>query len=97
MMVNKEEAAGKARENLTKLLSGMRFQFSTNVLVANGESFWSVLKRESAATDLVMLGLNKPGNDFTDYYDKLKQNTRDIKTKIFVLAAQDVSFKEVLM
>jgi hypothetical protein len=97
MMVKKEEAADKARENLTSLLSGMRIRFNTSVLVAENESFWSVLRNESATTDLVMLGLNKPGTDFASYYETLKKNTEALHAKIFVLAAQDVSFKDVLM
>jgi hypothetical protein len=96
MLVKTEEAALIAKKNLTNLLSGMRIDFNTKVLVSKNESFWSILKLESSNSDLVMLGLRAPDNDFSCYFENLKKNTKSIKKKIFVLASQDIEFKDVL-
>lgn len=96
MLVKTDEAATVARKNLTELLSGMRVNFNTKVIVSKKQSFWDILKIESATSDLVMLGLKAPDDNFGDYFDSLKQNTKSIKKKIFVLASQDIEFKDVL-
>lgn len=96
MVVSTEEAAGKAKENLSALLSRMRIGFQYQILIAGGESFWDILNRESAASDMVMMGLAPPDGDFIPYYSKLKEQTRHLPTKVFVLAAQDIEFEEVL-
>lgn len=96
MVVKTDEAAKTAHKNLTELLSGMRIDFHTKVLVAKNQSFWDILKIESANSDLVMLGLKTPDKDFSDYFENLKENTKNLKKKIFVLASQDIEFKDVL-
>lgn len=96
MVVQSEEAAKGARENLTNILTGMRVGFKTQVLVSNGKVFWDILKEESADSDMVMLGLKHPDSKFAEYYKQLKENTKSIKNKIFVLASQDIEFTDIL-
>ncbi len=96
MLVKSDEAAKLAQKNLTDLLSGMRVNFRTKVLVSKNESFWSILKIESSNSDLVMFGLKTPDDNFAEYFDCLKENTKSLKRKIFVLASQDIEFKDVL-
>ncbi len=96
MVAATNDAANIAQKNLAELLSGMRVNFSTKVLVSKGEIFWDILKKESSSSDLVMLGLKTPDKDFGDYFEKLKENTKDLNRKIFVLASQDIEFKDVL-
>lgn len=96
MVVPTEEAAKGARKNLTNILAGMRIGFRTQVIVSNGRIFWDILNQESAKIDMVMLGLKAPDEDFSNYYKQLKENTKDIKNKIFVLASQDIEFKDIL-
>ena len=96
MVVPTEEAAKGARTNLRNVLTGMRVGFDSQVLISNGRNFWDILKEESANCDMVMLGLKTPDNDFNEYYSTLKENTKDITNKIFVLASQDIEFKDVL-
>jgi amino acid transporter len=91
-----EEAAKGARKNLTDILAGMRIGFKTQVIVSNGKIFWDILNEESAACDMVMLGLKAPDEDFSNYYKQLKENTKNIKNKVFVLASQDIEFKDIL-
>lgn len=96
MLVETDEAANIARKNLMELLSGMRVNFHTKVIVSKNRSFWNILETESINTDLVMLGLKTPDKDFADYFENLKENTKNLKKKIFVLASQDIEFKDVL-
>jgi len=96
MAVPSEEAANGARQNLTNILTKMRVGFNTNVLISNGRNFWNILKEESADSDMVMIGLKHPDKEFSAYYRLLKENTKDIPNKIFVLASQDIEFKDVL-
>lgn len=96
MVVPSKSAADIANNNLTAMLSNMRIGFKTRVIVSKGEIFWDILKRESANSDLVMLGLKTPDQNFSTYFEKLKSDTIDLKRKIFVLAAQDIEFKDVL-
>lgn len=96
MVVKSEDAAETAKNNLTQILSSMRVDFHSKVLVSKNESFWNILKVESANSDLVMLGLKSPDDDFGDYFEKLKENTKSLQKKIFVLASQDIEFKDVL-
>ena len=42
------------------------------------------------------MGLAMPEDDFKAYYSTLKERTRHLPTKVFVLAAQDIEFEEVL-
>ena len=96
MAVPTEEAANGARQNLTNILTEMRVGFNTHVLISNGRNFWNILKEESADSDMVMIGLKHPDEEFSAYYRILKENTKDIPNKIFVLASQDIEFKDVL-
>lgn len=96
MVVKTEEAASTANKNLTNLLSGMRVNFNTQVLVSKDRSFWDILKTESANSDLVMLGLKTPDENFAEYFENLKKNTKYLQRKIFVLASQDIEFEDVL-
>jgi solute carrier family 12 (sodium/potassium/chloride transporter), member 2 len=96
MVVATDEAALMAQDNLSEMFSKMRVDFNIKVLVSNGGNFWDILKTESANSDLVMLGLKTPDKDFSDYFEKLKENTKQLKQKIFVLASQDIEFKDVL-
>jgi hypothetical protein len=96
MVVKSEEAAKDTRENLKNILSEMRVGFDTQVIVSNGRVFWDILKEESKNSNMVMLGLKAPDDDFHNYYKQVKENTQEIKNKIFVLASQDIEFKDVL-
>ena len=96
MVVPNQNALKDAKNNLNQIITQFRLQFKQKIIVANGESFTDILKRESATKDLVMLGLKKPDSDFENYYKEFKANTKEISRKIFVLAAQDIEFADVL-
>lgn len=98
MVVPTQEAYHGARENLENIFAGMRTGFGYQILVAEGRNFWDIMAVESKNTDLVMMGLAflEGEESFEEYYLSLKEKTNALSTKVFVLAAQDVQFDQVL-
>ncbi|MBD3631329.1 amino acid permease [Cyclobacterium sp.] len=98
MVVPTQEAYNGAKENLDNIFAGMRTGFAYQILVAQGKDFWEIMARESRKSDLVMMGLAVPeqGDGFEEYYRSLKEKTKALPTKVFVLAAQEVAFDQVL-
>ncbi len=97
MVVPNESAARDATRNLTNVLHQTRTGLVPEVLVAGGRPFLEILRESSRGADLVLMGLAAPnGRDFTAYYSDLKARTADLPCTVFVLAAEDVAFREVL-
>ncbi|MDF9796680.1 solute carrier family 12 sodium/potassium/chloride transporter 2 [Catalinimonas alkaloidigena] len=97
MVVSDESAVDKTRKNIDDILHNMRVKFERQVIVSNGRSFWEILKHESDQADLVMLGLAEPNEDFLTYYESLSEKTAHLPPTVFVLAAQELDFKDVLL
>ena len=71
--------------------------FDFEVLVLGERSFDETLRRSSADADLVLVGLAEPGEDFRGYYERLHERFEGLPTTLFVLAAEDLAFGEVLV
>ena len=63
-----------------------------------GRSFYKILRSSSAGVDLIFLGMATPSEsvDFASYYEQLRARTDGMPTTVFVLAARDIGFEEVL-
>ncbi|MEJ2205498.1 MAG: Na-K-Cl cotransporter [Gemmatimonadota bacterium] len=97
MVVPNESAAEDARRNLSGVLAQTRTGLVPQVLVARGRSFLDILEESSQGADLVLMGLAAPDDmDFAAYYSDLKARTSHLPCTVFVLAAEDVAFREVL-
>ena len=99
MVVPNKEAYGGAKENLDRIFEGMRTGFDYQILIADGRNFWDIMAEESKNSDMIMMGLAVPEEEgaFEDYYVRLKERTKSLPTKVFVLAAQEVEFDKVLI
>ena len=97
MVVPDDNAAHKALKNLDDIVLNMRVKFGRQVIVSNGRSFWEILHQESKEADLLMMGLAEPQENFLQYYEKLNANTAALPATVYVLAAQDIDFKDVLL
>lgn len=97
MVVPTESARHDAHDNLTHLIARMRVQAKPDILVAEGRSFEEVLKQESAAADLVILGMAEPREDFKTYYEQLRARSDGLPSTLFILAAEEISFQGVLL
>jgi hypothetical protein len=98
MVVANEKAAEGARANLERVVASTRTGLTPRVIVSGGRSFYEVLHESSRGADLVMLGMRPPsGDDYLAYYDELQEKTAGLPMTIFVLAAEEVAFQDVLL
>ena len=97
MVVEDGQAVAKAESNLKNILSDIRIEAETDIIAANGRNFDDILIGSSGAADLIFLGMAVPGNQFEGYYRSMKDRIKNLPTTVLCLAAQDVSFGEVLM
>ncbi|MGK7369603.1 MAG: amino acid permease, partial [Candidatus Halalkalibacterium sp. M3_1C_030] len=97
MVVDDEHAAEGAKSNLLGIIDKIRTGAKPEVLVSNGRSFDEILHDSSKDADLVMLGMAEPGKNFSSYYESIQERLKGLPTTIMVLAAEGISFGEVLM
>lgn len=97
MVVDSREAADDARMNIRRIVDRIRTGANAEVLVSDGRSFDEVLRESSREADLVFMGMAEPGDDFVRYYEQLQDRLRDLPTTIMVLAAEEISFGDVLL
>jgi len=100
LVVPNETAAQAARSNLESLTQQLRIGAMSQVLVSDGRPFREILHESSRSADLVCLGMATPNHhkdkDFSDYYKGLQEMASGLPTTVFVLAASDFAFEEVL-
>ena len=96
LVVPDSEAAAAAKENMNNLSQNLRIDVIPKVIVAEGRSFDEILYSSSRNSDLVFLGMAAPSANFAAYYEKLQNRVSDLPSTIFVLAAPDFAFGEVL-
>jgi hypothetical protein len=97
LMVDREEAFEPARENLERVVKGMRITATCNVVLANGRSFEEVLLGSVTDTDLLFLGMAEPGEQFPEDYRRLLQRAPLLPPTAYVLATDEMNFSEVLI
>lgn len=98
MVVPTEEAARDAGKNLEVMVERTRTGAEPYVLVSNGKSFFDILEDSSADADLVLMGIARPKEgQFEDYYVDLRKKTDTLPSTLFVLAAEEIAFREVLL
>ena len=99
MVVPTAAAAKGAHANVSRLIEETRTGASLDVIVANGRPFDEILRETSHDADLVLLGMAAPENeaDFVAYYEQLRTRARGLPSTVFVLAAEEIAFREVLL
>ncbi|MBT9314203.1 APC family permease [Leptothoe spongobia] len=96
LVVSNQAAAQAAQTNLNKLLETLSIGAQSNIIVAEDRPFDTILRKSSATADLILMGLATPDEGFADYYTSLQQKTIGLPPTIFVLAAEDLAFSELL-
>ena len=96
LVVEDEAAVQPARENVNNLVEDLRLGVEVKVIVGNGRSFPQILRETSKQADLIFLGLPEPKKDFARDYWRLMSWTEELATTVFVLAASDYDYEEVL-
>jgi hypothetical protein len=98
MVVPDDEAAKDARRNLESMAARTRTGAEPHVLAANGRPFFDILQDSSRDADLVFMGIAKPEEgEFEEYYAELRDRTEGLPSTVFVLAAEEIAFREVLL
>jgi amino acid transporter len=96
LVVPDETAAAAARVNLQNFVQGLRIDVISQVLVAEDRSFDEILYQSSHNADLVFLGMATPGKNYVEYYERLQNLVASLPSTIFVLAAPDFAFGQIL-
>ena len=101
LVVSDESAAIAAKENVRNLVEKLRISAVPTILISQGRSFKEILHSSSVDADLVFLGVAKPDRPdrakFREYYENLQVVASGLSTTVmFVLAAPDFAFQEVL-
>lgn len=98
MVVPSEDAAEDARRNLAIMAERTRTGAEPHVLVSNGKPFFDILEESSSDADLVFMGIARPREGaFEAYYEELRRKTASLPSTVFVLAAEEIAFREVLL
>ncbi len=97
MMVQNDKAAEDARRNLSNVIKKLRTGAKLDIIVAKGRTFDTVLHESSTDADLIFMGMAVPDENFEVYYTSMQERLQDLPTTILVLAAEEISFGEVLM
>ena len=96
LVVPDTTAAAAARENLKDFSEKLRIDVIPKVIIAEGRPFTEILNQSSRNADLVFLGMAQPSENFTEYYEGLQARVTDMPSTVFVLAAANFAFGEVL-
>lgn len=97
MVVPDAGPAREVQENLEEFLDRTRTGAVPEIIPALGRSFEEILHESSRDADLVMMGMAQPGSDFSDYLTEQRARAKGLPTTLFVLAAEDIAFREVLL
>ncbi|MBF2080334.1 MAG: Na-K-Cl cotransporter [Synechococcales cyanobacterium T60_A2020_003] len=96
LVVTNESAVQATLMNLKTMVQEFRIGAVPEVLVSGDRPFADILHESSQDADLVCLGMATPGENFTQYYENLQRMARDLPPTVFVLAAKDMPFSDVL-
>jgi amino acid transporter len=96
MIVPTEAAAEDTRPNLISITERMRTGASPQVIVAEGKDVYEIIREESQGADVVFMGMREPGDGFDPYFEGLREKTVGLPTTVFVLAAEEIAFRDVL-
>ena len=96
LVVPDQTAAQAAEINVNNLMKQLRIGAVSQVLVADDRPFNAILHESSGNADLVFLGMAKPRDNYTQYYEGLQARTAGLPPTVFVLAAPGFAFEEVL-
>ena len=98
VVAESEEAAQQRDAELRPVVEQLRTGAKLNIIVGGGRSFDEVLHDTSADADIIFIGMATPDeqDDYAAYYSRLQDRTEGLPPTVFVLAAEDISYREVL-
>ncbi len=96
LVVPSQAAAQAAQANLDQLIDTLSIGAQSKIIISEDKPFDDILKESSETADLVLMGLANPDEGFADYYTSLQEKTFGLPPTIFVLAAEDLAFSQLL-
>ncbi|MEM9274049.1 MAG: amino acid permease [Cyanobacteria bacterium P01_F01_bin.143] len=96
LVVPDDAAAIAARENIKSYINKLRIDVKSQVYISQGRPFADLLRQFSKNADLVFLGMATPSENYTEYYENLQAKVVGLPSTVFVLAAPEFAFGEVL-
>ncbi len=98
VVANDDEEAEERRQTVGPILDQLRTGAALNVIEADGRIFDEIVHDASADADIVFLGMATPDeeDDYVTYYTRLHERTAGLPPTVFVLAAEEISFRDVL-
>lgn len=97
MVVQDEDAVESTKRNIEVLLQEIRIRAEVDIIPAKACPFDEILRDNSRKADLIFMGLAEPDENFEQYYAAVQERVDGLPTTILALAAQDISFGEVLI
>ena len=97
MVVADESAEKEAFHNLQGIIEKTRTNFITHVITSKNRKFRDLVTEHSKDADLVFLGIARPDDNLEGYWDKLLIETDNLPATVFVLASEEIAFKDVLL
>jgi hypothetical protein len=97
MVVQDQDAVDTTRNNISQILREIRIEAKTDIIASRGRTFSEILHTNSHSADLIFMGLAKPDENFETYYEKIQERLDGLPTTVLALAAQEISFGEVLI
>jgi hypothetical protein len=80
------------------MLEQTRTGLNPEVLVSDERPALDQLYESSRGADLILMGMAAPDQgDFKAYFEQLRARTADLPCTVFVLASEDVAFRDVLL
>ncbi len=84
-------------KNISQFLKNSRVPADYEIYTSDKNSVFPLIIEKSKNSDIVFLGLKKPDDeeDYTQYYNNFINQPTTLKTVIFVLANEKISFMEI--
>ncbi len=100
-IVKTDDERAAAQERLDTFLEEQRIPAQAEVLIKSQPSFYDTIRQASTDAGLVFMGMRPPAEtesveEYGRYYATLMESTKEMPPLAFVLAAEDIEFRQVI-
>jgi amino acid transporter len=100
-IANTADEREAALERLESFIEEQRIPAEAEVLIKSMPSFYDIIRESSDRASLVLMGMRPPGEnetqeEYSRYYGNLMEATKAMPPCAFVLAAEDIEFRQVI-
>jgi amino acid transporter len=100
-VVPNEQARERTFDHLSEVIEATRTGVRPVVEVSDGRTFDEILHTVSKDSDLVLMGLQAPAavgeEGYRHYLEEMRERSRGLPMTLFVLAGEEIVFREVLL